>query len=171
MRPFAVLLVALVGLTGCGTDDPTAREATPSGSAAAPTATTTAGAQHRGGPPPFRLRYDGHLLVLHPSTYCYGSGCADGTALAQYDVGSPREILVRVPLAGLRLQASLWHQDLRGRCAYRLLTKPVGRGWVRLRPAGPAGAYLLELSASGDGDMSALVRWTTPVGGPDRRNC
>jgi hypothetical protein len=43
----------------------------------------------------------------------------------------------------------------------------LGYGWWRIDPRGPAGAYLVELFASGEGagDMSVAFTWNTTTDG------
>lgn len=181
MRPLAApaLLLAVL-LTGCGTEEPTAGRAPAAapGATTSPTATTTAGPTPAGGsrieaPPPFRVRYGGRELVLHPHTYCYGNGCVDGVVTEPTDVGSPADLLVHVPVRRFRLEVSLTEvrpgQQSRRSCAGRQMRAPVedlGGGWYRIRPFGPAATYDVGLFASGHGDMAGEVRWTTPSAGP-----
>lgn len=175
-----VVLVAAMLLTGaCGAqpsltvhDGPTS---TPSGPA--PTATSTSGAQPEvpgTPPPPFRVRYDGQELVLHPHTYCLGA-CVDGVPLSPPDVGSPAELQVYVPVEELTLSAQARELTREPRpnqpsfdasCGGRTFALPVedlGEGWNAVRPAGPAAHYEVELFAQGRGDMVANLRWRTPT--------
>jgi hypothetical protein len=99
-----VLVVAAMLLTGAcgGQTSLTVHEApssTPTGPA--PTVTSTSGGEPGGipgnPPPPFRVRYDGQELVLHPHTYCLGA-CVDGIATNPPEVGSPAQLQVYVPV-------------------------------------------------------------------------
>lgn len=175
-----VLLVATMLLTcACGAEPSlTVHEAptsTPSGPA--PTVTRTSGAQPEAPgspPPPFRVRYDGRELVLHPHTYCL-SACVDGVVLSPPEVGSPAELQVYVPVEELTLSAhvrELTREPSPSRaffdatCGGRSFALPVedlGEGWYAVRPAGPAADYMVELFAQGRGDMVANLRWRTPA--------
>ncbi len=174
MRILAGLLVVLA-LTACSREDDTARDdtATPEAAAgaASPTATATHGRTTEGGPPPFRIQYDGKELALAAHTYCHGNGCVDGVIQEPVDIGSPGELRVFVPVPELELAVFLREASGPGPdpCAGRGFAAPVedlGDGWYLLRPFGPAGSYDVELFASGDGDMVGAVRWTTPEAGP-----
>ena len=139
-----------------------------SGAAASPTATTTGGPVISGtgieAPPPFRLRYDDHELVLMPHTWCYDSGCVDGFSEHPPSIGSPASVQVFVPVEGWELSASFTPADRRcGR--YQTVTPTEDDGWYLLEPAGHAGSYDVHLFAHGGGDMAAVFRWTTPVDG------
>jgi hypothetical protein len=173
-----VLLLAACGQEGLTAVAPPS--ATPSGPA--PTATTTAGVRHAvtgpDGPPPFRVRYDRHELVLHPHTYCYGNGCVDGVVAEPPDIGSPAEIQVYVPVEEFAL--SVHARELTGvtrpgepssaaTCGGRSFEMPVedlGDGWYSVRAPGPAAHYDVELFAQGGGDMIGSLRWRTPTTGP-----
>lgn len=150
---------------------------TPSGPA--PTVTRTSGAQPDGipgsdPPAPFRVRYDGQELVLHPHTYCLGA-CVDGVALDAPEVGSPAELQVYVPVEEFTLSAHARELTREPRpnqpsfdasCGGRTFALPVedlGEGWYAVRPAGPAAHYEIDLFAQGGGDMIASLRWWTPA--------
>lgn len=180
MRILAGLLL-LLALTACGHEDDTARDDSsptgppgppgPAAGAPSPTATTTHGSPTKGGPPPFRIQYDGKELALAAHTYCYRNGCVDGVIQEPVDIGSPGELRVFVPVPEFELETFL--HEATGRtadpCGGRGFAAPVedlGDGWYLLRPFGPAGTYDLELFASGGGDMVGAVRWTTPAAGP-----
>ena len=178
----SVVLTSLLLTTACGQQSLTVEEslaASPTGPA--PTATTTAGPQYEldvEQPPPFRVRYDGEELVLHPATYCYDSGCVDGADLDPPDVGSPAELQVHVPVPEFGL--SVHAREITGEagpdrsyadltCGGRTFEVPVedlGDGWYAVRPAGPAALYDLQLFAQGGGDMIANLRWRTPFAAP-----
>ena len=118
-------------------------------------------------PPPYRLLYPGHDLRLHPYTYCYDTGCVDGgPGQVPPNVGSPSEILVHVPLAGAELSATFTPTGERCGPQQTVHPSPEGDGWYRLRPAGHADRYDVNLFAQGGGDMAATFRWTTPADGP-----
>jgi hypothetical protein len=120
------------------------------------------------GPPPYRLRYDRHELVLRPHTWCYDNGCVDGVSRDAPSVGSPEVVYVHVPLDGWRLAADF---SSAGRCGRQQTVRPEpqGDGWYRLEPAGPAGEYDVDLFAQGDGDMIARFHWSTRTDGPTAR--
>lgn len=178
MRILAAGLL-LLALTGCSLEDD-GRPAVAGAPVATPTHPTTPTATHtagpdgrKGAPPPFRIRYGDQELVLHPYTYCYGNGCVDGFDPSPFDVGSPAEIRVFVPVPEFTLQASV-HQSTGGKesnpCAGRafpLEATDAGGGWYVLAPTGPASTYDVHLFASGGGDMIGQFRWTTPSSGPN----
>ena len=118
-------------------------------------------------PPPFRLRYPGHELRLHPYTYCYDNGCVDGAPGQDLpNVGSPSEIHVHVPLAGAELTATFTPAGERCGPQQTVHPSPEGEGWYRLRPAGHTDRYDVNLFAQGGGDMAATFEWTTSADGP-----
>lgn len=174
---------ALLWVAACGSSGQTAGG--PPGSAPTgpePTATSTAGTRHgQTGieqPPPFRVRYDGHELAIHPYTYCYDGGCVDGFDADPPDIGSPGEIRVHVPVPEFEL--SVYARELTRKprpdkpftdvtCGGRSFEVPVedlGDGWYAVRPFGPAAHYDIQLFAQGGGDMVASLRWRTPTDGP-----
>jgi hypothetical protein len=176
-----VLVVAAMLLTGAcgGQTSLTVHEApssTPTGPA--PTVTSTSGGEPGGipgnPPPPFRVRYDGQELVLHPHTYCLGA-CVDGIATNPPEVGSPARLQVYVPVEEFTLSAYARELTSEPRpnqpsfeftCGGRSFALPVedlGDGWYAVRPAGPAAHYEVELFAQGGGDMIANLRWRTPA--------
>ncbi len=165
----AALLVAL--LAGCG-DAPGTGGAPPETETPAPDPTVretaTAGPEITGtgmeGPPPFRLRYDGHELVLRPHAWCYGSGCVDGVAQDPPDIGRPEVVEVFVPVRAWDLEAIF--QPAGDRCGRYQTLMPTRDGqWFTLRPAGHPGRYRVSLFANGGGDMIADLVWRTPVEG------
>ncbi|KRB78631.1 hypothetical protein ASE01_05110 [Nocardioides sp. Root190] len=172
MRIVACTILALV-LTACGHDDSSAPDGDPDPSAAeaSVTATTSHGSTWKGGPPPFRIQYDGKELELSAYTYCYGNACVDGVIQEPIDIGSAAELRVFVPVPEFDLSVHL--REASGStadpCHGRGFAAPVedlGGGWYLLRPFGPAGSYDVDLFASGGGDMAGILRWTTPVDGP-----
>lgn len=175
MRTIAGLLLVLA-LTACSRENDIARDDTgpvePAAGAPTPTATTTHGTTTKGGPPPFRIRYDGKEIRLGPHTYCYGNSCVDGFDPDPVDIGSPAEVRVFVPGVFPELDVYLHEHVADGdeaRCEGRAFAAPaedLGGGWYLLRPFGPAGDYDLSLFAHGGGDMAAELRWTTPADGP-----
>jgi hypothetical protein len=171
-----MLLLAACGQEGLTAVDPPS--ATPSGPP--PTATTTAGVRHQegDGPPPFRVRYDQQELVLHPHTYCYANGCADGVIADPPDIGSPAEIQVYVPVEEFAL--SVHARELTspprpddpffnatcGGHSFEMPVEDLGDGWYSVRASGPAAHYDVELFAQGGGDMIGRLHWRTPSAGP-----
>ncbi len=162
-------LLAAAVLTACAS---TLSPAGPTGHPT-PTATVTHGPGYESAPTSpgsFKIRYDGTELVLDPVTYCSSGGCVDGVDPNPPSVGSPAELLVFVPVPAFDvLTVSLVSGD--DICSGRLVvaeTEDLGDGWWRVRPAGPAGEYRVELFAGGDGagDMVASLLWTTPVDAP-----
>jgi hypothetical protein len=142
-----------------------------------PSATVTATHGERSGgelqkPPPFEVRYDDEALVLHPYAFCYENGCVDGFDDDPPPVGSPGEIFVHVPVDGFdELTVTQYAGSDDEGCEGRFIesdVEPLGEGWWKVTPRGPAGDYRVSLFASGDGvgDMAADVRWTTPSSSP-----
>jgi hypothetical protein len=159
----------LLGLTGCAAGQPTTAGTVPSPVPPSPTVTITHGERHSliDQPPPFRIRYGGTELHLNPVTYCYRSGCVDGRDPNPPDVGSPEELFVYVPnFPEFRVEQIGGGDYCNGRRVPADVTQ-LGHGWWWVRPRGPAGEYVMSLSASGGGgDMVADVRWTTPADRP-----
>lgn len=175
-RPAAVLIAAAVGtalLLGACADAVVAGPPLPSVPSA--TATATHGEWSGDGgdldqPPPFEIRYDDLALTLHAYTFCYGNGCADGFDDHPPSVGSPEEIYVHVPVEGfdeLVVHQSSGDDVCEGRNVESDV-EPLGAGWWRVTPRGPADDYRVSLFARGDGagDMVADVMWTTPTSSP-----
>lgn len=171
-------LVLVLALTACSRENDLARddsgpvEVTAGSPSPSPTATTTHGTTMKGGPPPFRIQYDGKEVRLRPHTYCYGNACVDGFDPDPVDLGSPAEVRVFVPRVFPELEVAL-HEHVsdvdEARCEGRGFAAPtedLGGGWYLVRPFGPAGSYDLSLFAHGGGDMAAELRWTTPADGP-----
>lgn len=172
MRILACTILALL-LTACGQEDSSAPDGDPGQPAAeaSVTATTSHGSARKGGPPPFRIQYDGNELELAAHTYCYGNACVDGVIQEPIDIGSAAELRVFVPVPEFDLAVHL--REASGSttdpCHGRGFAAPVenlGGGWYLLRPFGPAGSYEVDLFASGGGDMVGILRWTTPTDGP-----
>jgi hypothetical protein len=174
---------AMLLTAACGNDALTAVDpptSTPGGPS--PTATSTAGVRHdQTGveqPPPFRVRYNGHELAIHPHTYCYDSGCVDGFDANPTGIGSPGEIQVYVPVREFKLSVHAReltreprtdHPYFNATCGGRSFEMPaedIGDGWYSVRPFGPAAHYDIELFAHGGGDMIGALRWRTPADGP-----
>jgi hypothetical protein len=165
--PAVLLAVPLTALlAGCA--ESTAGP--PPASVPSPTATATHGNKWPEGgemeqPGPFEVRYDDEALVLYPYTFCYDNGCADGFDDDPPSVGSPEQIYVDVPVAGfteLDVSQMTGDDDDPGE-TFEADVEPLGGGWWRVTPGGPADTYSVELFASGDGagDMVADVRWET----------
>ncbi|MEU1971882.1 hypothetical protein ABZ477_09510 [Microbacterium sp. NPDC019599] len=133
------------------------------GGAPAPTETLVHGSAE-GGPPPFVVRYDQTELQLAATSWCYGNGCADGMDENPPSIGSPSEVLVFVPVTSFDELSVSQTSGERWACDSRLLeavVEDLGGGWWSIEPRGPADDYLIDLFASGDGDMAASFRWTT----------
>ena len=166
--------VLVLAASACGTQtgtsaDRAVAEHGHTSAAGRPTATTTGGPAVSGtgmeGPPPFRLRYPGHELVLRPHTWCYRTGCVDGVVIEDPpSVGSPAALRVRVPVEDWQLVATFTPAG--ERCGRQQSVTPARDGeWYLLEPAGPAGSYHVDLFAQGTGDMAARFRWDTPADG------
>lgn len=114
------------------------------------------------GPPPYRLRYEAHELVLRPFGWCYNTACIDGIPDENPpSVGSQAEILVYVPFEDWDLVATFRRVGARGRGTQTVKPTQDDAGWYVLRPVGPPGRYDVDLFSQGEGDMAARFRWET----------
>jgi hypothetical protein len=121
-------------------------------------------------PPPLEVRYGSTALVLVPHTFCSGL-CVAGFDPDPPSVGSPDEIFVHVPLAEprtLRVDQTVAGASADCMRSIEADVATMGGGWMRVRPRGPAGDYLVSFYVSGAGvqGMVATIRWRTPVDGP-----
>lgn len=172
----AVLVVA-----GCG-------GATEGGAMQAPLPTTaTTGVEPAQGPPEplpgseppaVTVRGASGPLDLEPWTWCWsgrtGGGCADGAPPQDpSDVGAAEQVTVSFPVPGWTFAATF--RPVGQECAREQrvdLVTAAGDGGSTsggtLAPAGPAGAYDVDLSGRGPGgnDVNVTFRWTTPADGP-----
>lgn len=164
------VLAVLVSACGPATVPAVGPAGTATEAPSAPITTRTAGPEITGTgmetPPPYRLQYDDHELVLRPHTWCYDTGCVDG--VLQTDppsVGSPDAIRVRVPVQDWDLTATFTPAGQR--CGRMQSVQPKSAdGWYLLEPVGRAATYDVTLFARGGGDMVAAFRWRTPYDGP-----
>jgi hypothetical protein len=117
-------------------------------------------------PPPVTVRFFDESVALQAWTYCYRSGCVDGSPPAEPpDVGSPEKVVIEFPLKGWAFTASF--QPAADECG-RMQEVPLetaGDGRFVLRPAGHSAAYDVTLFGRGDGDLFTTFRWTTPIDG------
>lgn len=128
-------------------------------------------------PPPVVLRLaDGTSHDLAPWTYCLDGGCADGSWPEHpFDVGRPAwvDVTFGVPdwtfeatftsprrLSATPREARSW-RSVQGR------VEPIGRHTFRVRPAGPAGDWHVDLFGRGPdgGDVIVTFAWTTTADG------
>ncbi len=117
-------------------------------------------------PPPVTVRYGDKAVVLHPYTYCYGNGCADGMPPKDPpDVGSPDEVEVDFPLDGWSFEATFTADDTACGRAQTVGIEKSDDGSATLAPVGRAGSYVVTLFGRGDGDLVTTFRWTTPSDG------
>lgn len=176
-----IAVVAMVGmLVGCGAD-PAGLSATSGGPPSSVDGTPAAGAPAAGGrsdaaeeaggelspPPDVVVRGDGGPVVLHPYTFCYGNGCADGNPPeSPPSVGSAPEVTVEFPLPDWTFSATF--KAAGEPCAREQVVEleRTAAGRFLLRPAGPAGTYQVDLFGQGDGDLFVRFLWSTPVDGP-----
>jgi hypothetical protein len=163
-------VAAVLALSACGESGPELVEAARGSGPGAPTATATAGTEMSGldgleAPPPFRLQYEQQELALHPYSFCFGNGCADGFPQNPPSVGSPSNVHVFVPVEGMELTATF--TEAGQRCGRSQTVEPVKEGnWYVLRPTGAADSYEVDLFTTGAGSMSARFLWSTPTDGP-----
>jgi hypothetical protein len=128
-------------------------------------------------PPPVVIRLaDGGTHELSPWTYCLGGGCADGMwPDAPYDVGSPAWVDVTFGLPDWTFEATFTtprraSAPPRESATWRRVSgevEEIGRHTFRLRPAGPAGDWHVDLFGRGPdgGDVIVTFAWTTPTDG------
>ena len=171
-RLVAVLLALVSVLAACGADDDVATgdDPTTTTTSGSTTSTTEDGAPPESdieAPPPVTVRGEDGPIELRAWTYCFGNGCADGTAPENPpDVGGVAEVVAEFPLDGWEFSAT-----------FRPAGDPCGReqtvaleerddGAFVLAPAGRAGAYDVLLFGRGQGDLATSFRWTTTVDGP-----
>jgi len=117
-------------------------------------------------PPPVTVRFFDESVALQAWTYCYRSGCVDGSPPAESpNVGSPEKVVIEFPLKGWAFTASF--RAAADECG-RMQEVPLetaGDGRFVLRPAGHSAAYDVTLFGRGDGDLFTTFRWTTPIDG------
>ncbi len=164
--PLAIAALSLL-LTAC------AGAASNRGRAGAPTIPTLSPSEHDNAPgnlqapPPVTLRFFEQSIELHPWTYCYGSGCADGVPPRDPPhVGDPEEVLVQFPLSGWSFKASFTPAGEKCGRRHDARLEPRGDGEFVLQPAGYANTYDVTLFGRGNGDLVVTFRWTTPTDGP-----
>ena len=117
-------------------------------------------------PPPVTITYFDQSVELHAWTYCYKSGCADGSPPGHpHDVGDPEEIGVEFPLPGWSFEASFTPAGEKCGRVQEVPLETAGEGTFVLRPAGYAGTYDVTLFGRGDGDLFTTFRWTTKTDG------
>lgn len=113
-------------------------------------------------PPPVAVRGGAKTFDLHAWTYCYDTGCADGSPpVNPPDLGEAAQIEVEFPLDGWTFQAEFVPV---GDACPRRHTVPVestGDGTYVLVPAGHADTYDVTLFGRGNGDLFVTFRWTT----------
>lgn len=118
-------------------------------------------------PPPVTVRSDDRTLELHAWTYCYGTGCADGSPPADpSDIGDAEEVIVEFPLPGWSFMATFTAAGERCARDQNVRLEPLDEGRFVLRPAGSADTYDVTLFGRGDGDLFTTFRWKTPTNGP-----
>lgn len=186
VRVAAVAVAALLGVAGCGADEPVPVAAGPGTTAGATTTTTTAAAAPVPSttptsrpiaeadpgstlepPPPVTVRSAGAAFTLEPWTYCYGNGCADGIPPADPpDVGRTDEVVVSFPLPGWSFSATFSPTGVECPRHHEVPLVAADDGTFTVTPAGPAGTYDVTLFGRGDGDLFVTFRWTTTEDGP-----
>jgi hypothetical protein len=167
MRKVPLATATLLLLAGCGDAAPTESRAEPERSTPAVSRNEPLEPGGLEAPPPVTVRYFDQSFDLHAWTYCYKSGCADGSPPRDpLDVGDPGEVGVEFPLSGWSFKASFSPAD--EECG-RVQTVPLeatGDGDFVLRPAGYADTYDVTLFGRGKGDLFTTFRWSTPTDGP-----
>ncbi|MCL2316503.1 MAG: hypothetical protein FWC46_05385 [Actinomycetia bacterium] len=146
-----------LALAGCTADrdagDPGGVPATPT------TGVTGATTPTDGSPPPFLVRAGGDTVEVRPFTFCWRTMCADGFPLDPPTVTLAPVIDVWAPVEMTRLTASLAPADEAGADPSPITVQSLGSGWWRVHPVAESGQdYVLDLFASGRGDMAGRVR-------------
>lgn len=162
-----VALAGLLLLAACGEATPDRRVG------AGPETTTTAAPSIEStappeleAPPPVTVRFFDGSVALQAWTYCYRSGCVDGSPPAEPpDVGNPEEVVIEFPVAGWSFGAEF--RPAANECGrvQKVPLEAAGGGRFVLGPAGHAGTYDVTLFGRGDGDLFTTFRWTTPSDG------
>lgn len=123
-------------------------------------------------PPPVVLHLpDGSTHDLAPWSYCLDGGCADGAWPANpVDVGSPEWVDVTFGSPGWDFEAT-FHEprtrtdEVHGR-SVAATVEPRGEHTFRVRPAGRAGPWHVDLFGRGEGgDVIVTFVWTTTADG------
>ena len=114
-------------------------------------------------PPPVTVHDGNRRLLLRPHTWCYLGACADGIPPANPPgVRGGDQLLLDLPLDGWSLHATFTPVGL-SRPRERVTPQPTERGLL-LRPPtrfrAKAGVYDVWVFAHGEGDISAVFRWT-----------
>jgi hypothetical protein len=107
------------------------------------------------------------VFALEAWTYCYDTGCADGSPpVHPPDLGQAPQVDVEFPLDGWAFEAEFVPV---GDVCPRRHSVPVertGDGTYVVVPAGHADTYDVTLFGRGNGDLFVTFRWTTPSDGP-----
>ena len=118
-------------------------------------------------PPPVTVRAGSRAFDLAAWSYCYDTGCADGSPpVTPPDLGNAAQVEVLFPLDGWTFEAEFVPA---GEPCPRRHTVPVdstGDGSYVVVPAGHADTYDVTLFGRGNGDLFVTFRWTTPSDGP-----
>lgn len=119
--------------------------------------------------PPVVLTLADGEVPLRPWTFCLEGGCADGMRPEDpYDVGSPGSVEFSFERAGWEFEAT-FTDDRDADCPRAVTTEAEATSptTFRLEPAGPAGAWTVDLFGrkDGEGDVVVSFDWTTPVDG------
>jgi hypothetical protein len=167
-----VAVAGVLLLAGCGEATPDDQLGAGPETRTAPSTTTTPPSTEPTAPPPLEapptvtVRFFDQSVALQAWTYCYASGCVDGSPPPEPpDVGNPEEVVIEFPLTGWLFRASF--RPAANKCG-RVQEVPLeaaGDGRFVLRPAGHAGTYDVTLFGRGDGDLFATFRWTTTADG------
>ena len=118
-------------------------------------------------PPPVIVRAGAKAFTLAAWTYCYDTGCADGSPpVDPPDLGHPPRVDVEFPLVGWTFEAEF--VPVGDVCPRRhsVAVESTGEGTYVVVPAGHADTYDVTLFGRGSGDLFVTFRWTTPTDGP-----
>jgi hypothetical protein len=127
-------------------------------------------------PPPFVVRNGAETFTIHPYTFCYTGGCADGVAdeARLQRVGASSELTVSLDIKGWKINATLRAADDPCPMRQSVDLERIDETMHRLRAPGHPGEYIVDLFASpasnvptpnGGGDSIGSFRWTTTAEG------
>ncbi|WP_129664894.1 hypothetical protein [Phytoactinopolyspora endophytica] len=118
-------------------------------------------------PPDVIVRGGGETLELTPYVFCWSSGCVDGAPPDPLpDLGEQSDVTVEFPAEDWEFSASFRRAGDACARTQSIELERTSATTFRLRAAGVAGTYDVDLFGRGDGgDVAVQFRWTTTVAG------